>query len=192
MYSVTTEHSFHAVVVPRQAFSAIRQMNHDSIADELNFKKKRLEIRAANLVTHLATLLSLVDQSRWKSLKRASKKAPSFEEDALRFAEVVAFQRVFPVDQPTVTRESLATLAVTPSQSSNQKTWLGFVNYLGHPLLLLVHADSGLIVGGSGQDAGEVLEIKGLRNHVLTWLKLLREQPNRLNLDTVPILGKTE
>src|SRR5262245_51923621 len=86
----------------------------------------------------------------------------------MRFAEVIAFDEVVPVEHSPLKAEALATL-VTKATGAGLGAFAGFVAFGASPLLL-VTVPAGMIICGAAKGVADALE-SGLRERLMELLR---------------------
>lgn len=183
----TSEHAAHLVVLSSRYVSEYDANTHiSSLLLDLGMRKIT-EVSASNLSRCLAILLSgavLTDEFE-KLLISASSGQIEVREGMtvvaasdLRFAEIVVFDDVVPIEQSPLKAEALVTL-VTKATGAGLGAFAGFVAFGDSPLLLIT-VPAGMIICGAAKGIADALE-SGLRDRLFELLKGKRKTKKHPN-----------
>jgi len=171
-----SEHGAHLIVLPSASATILKNLTLDDLLTELGMQKIT-SVSAANLAPSLAVLFSRAvesDKVRNALLSAASRQFRPPDTDIeyaksdLRFAELVAFEPVVPIEESPLAAGVLVSL-VTKASGVAIGAFAGFVA-VGPSPLLLVTVPAGMIICGAVKPLADALE-SGLRDKLQDLLK---------------------
>ncbi len=171
----SSQHAAHLIVIPSRSLYTEDYTSVEAFLPELELRLITKDVGVSNLSRSLAVILSDSDAGDEAVSMAASEGAietkgglGAITLSDMEFAEIVAFDKIVPIEQSPLSAEALATL-VTKASGPALGAFVGFVAFGATPMLL-VGVPAGMIICGAARGIADALE-SGLRERLIGLLK---------------------